>query len=204
MKCILHTLATGVQWPHVKNIHALHLAQDLQPLQTRRLLNVGGNCAGRGARREEIGLGRDLCKAQSISPLLRPPALPREWGKAHAPSNGFISDSDFADCGTWAWESSFTALEVSWGAQWRREGVEGAQLQTYGGGRRWQRSGGRRRGGGGQQACLELARLFGGTCWRVQDGEGEKERRREREWKRELHAALLLLCAALPRPSPKL
>ena len=55
------TFPAGVQWLHVEDVYALHLAQDLQSLEAGGLFEIGGNGARRGARREEVVLGGDLC-----------------------------------------------------------------------------------------------------------------------------------------------
>lgn len=55
------TNAAGVQRSHVEDVHALHLAQDLQALETGGLLEVGGDGAGRSARREKVIVAGDLC-----------------------------------------------------------------------------------------------------------------------------------------------
>lgn len=54
------TLATRVQWPHVKYVHALHLPENLKSLETRRLVEIGGHGADGGAGAEEVGLVVDV------------------------------------------------------------------------------------------------------------------------------------------------
>lgn len=55
------TLAAGIERAHVKDINALHLAKNLQSLQTSRLLEIGRNGAGSSAGAEEIIRRPDLC-----------------------------------------------------------------------------------------------------------------------------------------------
>lgn len=60
-----HTHSTSIQRPHVKDIHALHLAEDLQALETGALLEVGRDGAGLAARGQEVGLGGDFYTVHS-------------------------------------------------------------------------------------------------------------------------------------------
>jgi len=60
---VSHTHTAGIQRPHVEDIYTLHLAHDLQTLQTSRLLEIGGDGARCGAWREEVVLVFDLCYA---------------------------------------------------------------------------------------------------------------------------------------------
>lgn len=46
---------------HVEDVDALHLAQDLEALEARGLLEVGWDGAGRRAGREEVCFRFDLC-----------------------------------------------------------------------------------------------------------------------------------------------
>jgi hypothetical protein len=41
-----HTEAAGIQWPHIENINALHLSEDLEALETGGLFGIGGNSTG--------------------------------------------------------------------------------------------------------------------------------------------------------------
>jgi hypothetical protein len=66
-----HTLAASVQRPHVENINTLHLSEDLETLQSSRLLEVGRNGSGSGAGSEQVFLAADLYSPKSSisSPL---------------------------------------------------------------------------------------------------------------------------------------
>ncbi len=55
------TVSAGVQRLHVKDVYALHFAQDFQTLKTSRLLKIGRNGAGLCSWRYEIVLALDLC-----------------------------------------------------------------------------------------------------------------------------------------------
>lgn len=57
------TPPAGIQRPHVENIHALHLPQNLETLETSSLLKVGGDCSGGCPRTDKICLRLDLCKS---------------------------------------------------------------------------------------------------------------------------------------------
>lgn len=73
------SLAAGIQRAHVKDVDALHLAEDFQALQTGGLLEIGGHGARDGARAEKVVLGPDLCtmsclrQSAAISLPARPP-----------------------------------------------------------------------------------------------------------------------------------
>lgn len=54
------TPSAGIQGPHVEDIHSLHLAQNLQPLETGRLLEIGGHGTRLTAGREEVVFGGDV------------------------------------------------------------------------------------------------------------------------------------------------
>lgn len=60
MKFLSHTFTTCIQWLHIKDVNALHLAQNLQSLKTSRLLEISGDGAGFRARPEEVGFAFDL------------------------------------------------------------------------------------------------------------------------------------------------
>ena len=60
--CFL-TKTAGIQGPHVENVNALHLAHDLQTLETRGLLEVGRNGAGLRALGDEVRLAGYVCIA---------------------------------------------------------------------------------------------------------------------------------------------
>lgn len=70
----MRTSPRRVQRLHVEDVDALHLAQDLEALEARGLLEVRWDGAGRGARREEVGLAFDLCvparRSRSVSPAI--------------------------------------------------------------------------------------------------------------------------------------
>jgi hypothetical protein len=55
------TGTAGIQRPHVEDINPLHLPQNLNTLETSRLLEIGGDGAGLGTLGEEIILALDLC-----------------------------------------------------------------------------------------------------------------------------------------------
>lgn len=54
-------LAAGVERPHVEDVDPLHLAQDLEALEARALLEVRGDGAGEGTGGEEVVGGFDGC-----------------------------------------------------------------------------------------------------------------------------------------------
>jgi hypothetical protein len=58
------TEARRIERPHVEDIHALHLSENLKTLETSGLLEVGGDAPGSGAGRQEIGLDLDLYPAR--------------------------------------------------------------------------------------------------------------------------------------------
>lgn len=45
---------------HVENVNPLHLAENLETLETGRLLDVGGHGAGLGSLGKQVGFGLDL------------------------------------------------------------------------------------------------------------------------------------------------
>lgn len=57
-----HTFPAGVQRSHVEQLNTLHLGQNLQTLQTSRLLQIGGDGARLGAGTEQVISGADLYK----------------------------------------------------------------------------------------------------------------------------------------------
>ena len=58
---ILHRAETaGVQRAHVEDVHALHLSENLETLETGSLLEIGGDGAGSSAGTEEIFIALDL------------------------------------------------------------------------------------------------------------------------------------------------
>lgn len=56
------TKTARIQRPHVKDIHTLHLAENFQTLQTRGLLEIGGDGTAWGARWDEVVFGLDACE----------------------------------------------------------------------------------------------------------------------------------------------
>jgi hypothetical protein len=58
--CLPHTFTTCIQWLHIEDIDALHLAQNLQSLKTSGLLKIGGDGAGFRARWQEVLFALDL------------------------------------------------------------------------------------------------------------------------------------------------
>jgi len=55
------TEARGVERAHVEDVDALHLAENLETLETGGLLDVGGDGAGAGAGADQVILRLDLC-----------------------------------------------------------------------------------------------------------------------------------------------
>ena len=55
------TQAAGIQRPHVEDVYALHLSENLQALETCGLFEIGGDGSGWSAGREEVVLVLDLC-----------------------------------------------------------------------------------------------------------------------------------------------
>jgi hypothetical protein len=53
--------AAGVEGAHVEDVDAVHLTENLETLETGRLLEIGGDGTGLGTRTEEVVLGLDLC-----------------------------------------------------------------------------------------------------------------------------------------------
>lgn len=79
----LLTLARRVEGPHVEDVVALELAEELKALETGRLLEVGGDGAVRGAGSDEV-LGRlDLCGCSQQSPVPRWPCPVPRGGRAY-------------------------------------------------------------------------------------------------------------------------
>lgn len=60
---VLHrALAGGVEGTHVEDVDTLHLAENLETLETGGLLEVGRDGADLGAGSEEVFLSLDLCR----------------------------------------------------------------------------------------------------------------------------------------------
>ena len=57
----------GIQGPHVEDVNTLHLAQDLQTLDTSGLLEVSGDGAGLGTGPDKVVDGLDAYGCTSIS-----------------------------------------------------------------------------------------------------------------------------------------
>lgn len=55
------THTTSIQRPHIEDIHPLHLAQDLQALETSRLVNIGRDGTRGGTGWKEVVFALDLC-----------------------------------------------------------------------------------------------------------------------------------------------
>ena len=70
----MRTFPRRIQRLHVEDVDPLHLAQDLEPLEARGLLEVGRDGAGRGAGREEVGFRFDLCPRRSEGNVSLAPA----------------------------------------------------------------------------------------------------------------------------------
>lgn len=62
------TGTAGIQRPHVEDINPLHFPQNLNTLETSRLLEIGGDGTGLGTLGEEIILILDLCISISTYP----------------------------------------------------------------------------------------------------------------------------------------
>lgn len=77
------TLPRGVQRPHVKDVDALHLAENLETLKTGGLLQVGRHGAGLGAGADEVVFRLDVCEGEAcpsaivVQPisLMHPPSI---------------------------------------------------------------------------------------------------------------------------------
>ncbi len=65
----MHTDSAGIQRFHIKDVDALHLAQDLEPFQPGGLFEIGGDGPGRGAGGQEILFGFDICLTTNISAI---------------------------------------------------------------------------------------------------------------------------------------
>ena len=55
----------GVERPHVKDVDALHLAEQFKTLETGGLLHVGGKGARFSAGTKKIFLGPDICETRT-------------------------------------------------------------------------------------------------------------------------------------------
>ena len=64
------TNATSVQRPHVENVNALHLAHNLQTLETGGLLEIGGDGTRLRAADEEVLFTRDVCAGELVRAVL--------------------------------------------------------------------------------------------------------------------------------------
>lgn len=82
------TDSTRIQRPHVKDIHALHLAQNFQALETGGLLQIGRDGAGLAAGGHEVGFRIDLCGTQEHYQHV--PLCRGCESELYAPSNFFM------------------------------------------------------------------------------------------------------------------
>lgn len=60
---VVRTLPASIERSHVENVHALHLAENFQTLETGGLLKIGRDGTGLAALRHKVVLGGDLCKS---------------------------------------------------------------------------------------------------------------------------------------------
>jgi hypothetical protein len=60
-------LAGGIEWAHVEDVNAVHLAENLETLETGGLVEVGWHGASWGSRWEEVVLGLNLCVSSYVS-----------------------------------------------------------------------------------------------------------------------------------------
>lgn len=77
---VLHCAqAAGVEGTHVEDVDTIHLAENLETLQTSSLLEVRGDGTGLSPGAEEVILTLDLCSKSSVSlPILSCPIQPRQ------------------------------------------------------------------------------------------------------------------------------
>lgn len=61
------TLPGSVQGPHVEDVNALHLSDELQTLETGGLLDVGRDGAGLRSGGDEVFFAFDFCRRRGIS-----------------------------------------------------------------------------------------------------------------------------------------
>lgn len=66
----------GVQRPHVEDVDALHLSEDLKTLDTGGLLHVGGDGTGGGTGTAEVVEGLDVCEERRASSVSGSNAFP--------------------------------------------------------------------------------------------------------------------------------
>jgi hypothetical protein len=64
----IRTFARSIQWLHIKNINALHLPQNLESLQSGRLLQVRGHRCDCCSGTDEVCLILDFCVPVSPEP----------------------------------------------------------------------------------------------------------------------------------------
>lgn len=88
------TGAAGIQRPHVEDVNPLHLAQDLDTLETSGLLEIGGDGAGLGTLGEEVILILDLCMDKlAFIPISQKRCCRKSWVPrvmdGNIPENGF-------------------------------------------------------------------------------------------------------------------
>ncbi|KAL2281031.1 hypothetical protein FJTKL_12137 [Diaporthe vaccinii] len=81
----------GIQGLHVEDVNTLHLAQNLQTLNTSGLLQVGGDGAGLGTGSHKVVDGLDVCSCTSISwgarGCFHPPPVPPRRPASSAQAN---------------------------------------------------------------------------------------------------------------------
>ena len=65
---VLHgAQAAGVEGTHVENVDTIHLAENLETLQTGSLLEIRGDGTGLSTGAEKVLVGLDLCSQSSVS-----------------------------------------------------------------------------------------------------------------------------------------
>lgn len=65
---VLHCAqAAGVERAHVEDVDALHLAENLETLETGGLLEIRGDGAGLSTGADQVLLGLDLCDGSFVS-----------------------------------------------------------------------------------------------------------------------------------------
>lgn len=62
---VQRALAVGREGLHIEDVDPLHLTQDLETLETGRLLQIIRDSAGRGAGGKEVGFVLDFCSERA-------------------------------------------------------------------------------------------------------------------------------------------